>query len=114
MTPDDIVKLLERMGELLQPTARQVWDVYMRQAATEGVVWLVVGSILFLGGLALGIIGTYKNSRIQYHDGSDWLWLWLPSIFLILVSLIAIPSSIMEITNPAYYAIRKLLEILAN
>ena len=116
MNPDDIIKLLERLGSLLQPAAKQVWEIYLRQVILEAQVMLIGGIALVMGGAALGYLGSYKNARTKGIDKGDWLSLWFPAsliiALIIAIGLVAIPSAVLQLNNPLYYTIRKLMTLL--
>jgi len=116
---DEIIKLLERLSELLSPTAQRVWQMTRHQVLVDA--W---GSIAW-GILLLGIVGTgtylllyfYRKAEAEnddrYYDKEPYI---MGSVALGVISLFVVPGGcallwggIRVLLNPDFFVMMQLL-----
>ena len=102
MNPDEILSLLERIGELLTPAAMAAWEIAVRQATALAITH-AFGAVVGLIALGLSIWGVKK---LWDHEA-----VFFPIVGLLAGSIAFVACSIQAIlrfANPPWYAIELL------
>ena len=102
MNPDEILSLLEHIGELLTPAATAAWEIAVRQA-TGLAITHAFGAVVGLIVIGLSAWGLKKL-------GDDDLGV-LPLLGLIAgvaIFLVCATQAILRFVNPPWYAIQLL------
>ena len=112
MTPEKIQEVIDyllKTGELL---ATKGFEIAYRQVWVEGVIYSVIFGVL----LILGIIGIVHAWRVGWKpentEEEKYFFELLVSIFIFVIGIVALPSKIMMLLNPSWYAIKMLLNLL--
>ena len=101
MTPDLVIGVIEKIGEMLEPAALAAWQVYLNQVHVQAVqfVW---GAII-LGALSIvALIATFADQDP------------MPFFFFLLFMCVAILCAMGaygRFANPAFYAIKMILMV---
>ena len=133
----DIKQYIEEMANSLGVAAEHVYELLVRQQIISGVVQLVVGLLLLILLITAvrWTINIFTKAKYTEVEGSYYtrqepnnVWgrlkesnfvddghIWLISVFvwivLLIIVCILIPSAILQIVNPEYYAIREILDV---
>lgn len=125
---DALSPLAHKLGE----GAGHLYEVYVRQIATEAIVWLITLSVILL---ALTIFWIFAAPRVwrsakadlarmneergEYRSrDKDLTDVWQGGVFIVasivtvvvlFINLIAMPHLTTKLLNPEYYAIERLL-----
>ena len=114
MNPNEVVSIIERLGELLSPTAAKAWEIAMRQVHVQAmIVTALMG--LCVAGIAAGwrCLGTSTldgKSTKEVEDAHGFgAFMTLScggSLLLLGLNLYGI------LANPEYRALRILLDLM--
>lgn len=119
---NEVESTIERIVELLGPTARQAWEIALRQVVVQRVwsivglcIWLsvIVGCLWILRSLsrhadALVASGNYCSTDVD-NAGALSYGVFVPAGFAVLMFLTCLKDLIGYSINPSYYAIQMLL-----
>jgi hypothetical protein len=131
-----VEQIINRLIELMQQTAPQLWEIARQQVHTQvvlGWLWFSIGLVLLVGTIATVILvfRAYRKHNVPrkalYSDGREYLsdqhyWnedhkvpLFVFSTFIIVITVIMCLASINDIIartlSPDYYAIQVLLNL---
>ena len=110
MNPDNILEVLARIGALLEPTAREVWLLAVRQAMVLGTINTVVGAVLLGVALTCGVLAV----RSYHQDPDDGFWYF--GLFVLLVlgsfSIALLCQGLQDLCNPEWGAIIRLQSLV--
>lgn len=112
MNPDDIIRLLDELGERLGPAGQRVFELAVRQVYVEAITVLAALAILIAVGLVFGPrLARWSEGGGAYSDRpllAIFVWLGYGGLLVgavLLVMLVAVPG----IFNPEYAALSRLL-----
>ena len=102
MNPDEILSLLEHIGELLTPAATAAWEIAVRQATGLAITYAfgAVTGLVAMGFSAWGVKKLWDNEAVL-----------LPIFSFIAGSIVFVPCTIqamLRFVNPPWYAIQLL------
>lgn len=108
-TANLVFDFLNNMATKLTPMAKHVYEVYIRQTYTLGVVWLIVSAIVLLVSVLFTWLAVklWKDNEIE---GS--LWMWFFTLIAIGVVIGFFINGFLHLSNPEYYVIQKLIEAI--
>lgn len=104
-----VLGYIEDLGKTVSNGATYGFELLVKQQMLEGIVWTSI-SILFL--LASIIIAPKIIMKI--YKASDEFFASMTGFVVVIISLIAVvslPSHIMSIFNPEYYAIKEIMDM---
>ena len=111
MNPNDVVSVIERLGELLSPTAAKAWEIAMRQVST-GVVRNCAWVLLWASGLWMTLRWYAKEKADEY--GGDNVGPVIVGVILVLILALNVDYLISLAMNPDYYALKILLNLMVK
>lgn len=119
MSPDDLSKILDELGQRLGPAGGHVFELAVRQAIIDGVMSLV-GGVVYLAAFLVGVVLAVRiTRRPASSDRDDFVTREMaPVLFLLvggigaLVAAVCALGGLSTLLNPEYAAIRDLLEHL--
>lgn len=131
---------LNRLIDMIQSAAPEVWEVAVKQAIMYGIrdlIWVVIFlicivicsvGIRYLWVVRKKIIEQNEIDKKEYlktHDNLSWFiekkvdaeegWIYGLAVGIVLFVSVAIPlliGGVMRLANPGYYAIQMLLDLL--
>lgn len=115
---NDILKILEQLGQQLTPAGKYVFELAVRQQVIEGIVG---GSLLVLGfiiSVSLLIFGWKSANRAEKnHENTDFeIGIFLGGGFIFIITCIEFLGGVVnlatKIFNPEYAALRDLMATL--
>jgi hypothetical protein len=132
-----VEQIINRLIELMQQTAPQLWEIARQQVHTQvvlGWLWLGVGLVLLVGTIATDtlVFRAYRKHNVPrkalYSDGQEYLseghyWdennktpLLAFSAFITVIAVVMCFANINDIIartlSPDYYAIQVLLNLI--
>lgn len=124
MSPEDVVVLLSKIGEMLSPTAKQAWDIVYAQVLLLSRVYVVIGIVMILSGIAGGIplaIWLRRliafNEKVPSYEEELTVGQWFGVFGCGIVSIIGVGlfiEGLMRQYNPAWYTIKLLMQTLTG
>ena len=122
MNPEEVISLLERIGQMISPAAQQVWLITVRNIIVQGytcLVWAVVTLLAALVSLKVGFHGLglqRKCNRENWRDrdSADNFTFGGFAAFVISILVFAslITSAVSYLSVPEYYAMQRLMNLL--
>jgi hypothetical protein len=112
MNPDDVITLLSKLGELLEPQAKQVWDLAYRQTLITAWSLIAVGTLCLVIAVPLFILGikTKQDKKNYYNlNGDGHLMI---GGFLAGVMLTMYLCGVTMLANPAWHTIELLFNTI--
>lgn len=116
MTPEELGRLLDELGQRIGPAGEYVFQLAVRQAIAEGVIGLITGLVLIAGTIAISTKATrwvLRQEMGHYSDAFDRAFpiaiLSVPTAFLLAMGWLLAADSITALINPEYAAIRDIL-----
>ena len=121
---DKALGLLEQLAQKLGTTVERLWPILVAQMRAEGQVYLAVSLIL---GVALSAVAIYLNrlrakllaERVAKKDDlmepPEILALMIgaaAAVAAVLVLTLGVAKNALMITNPDYYALEKVLDLV--
>lgn len=121
MEPDEIIRLLDELGQRLTPAGEYAFSLAVRQQVIDGAVWLIGMGVTFIIGAIL-VIASVRNPNFKDDwSGPNITWLiltWMVGIaFLILTFIIfalGVGTNVSRLLNPEYMALRDLMQTLTG
>lgn len=110
MNSDDIIRILDELGERLGPAGQRVFELAVRQVFVNGITV----SILLIGYLVLGWFLWRKYHESQPTEDIGW---FIGTVLYAIVGLVLITGAIFYIPamlNPEYAALRELLTMVRS
>lgn len=115
---DKMFEALNALANKLGVTVEYLWGILIKQAGIE-----VVNDLIFYAIVAAIIIATWYLARIcikraQKSWVNNELWIGTAlcggvlSVFLLLISINSIGSTITKIRNPEYWALKQITSVL--
>lgn len=102
MNPDEILSLLEHIGELLTPAAAAAWEIAVRQATGLAIAH-AFGAVTGLVAMGLGVWGVKK-----LWDNEAVFFPILSFIAGSITFVVCAIQAILRFVNPPWYAIQLL------
>lgn len=130
MNPEEIGQILDEIGQRVGPYGEAAWEILVTQKFAEGLIGTIMSAIGIVASIALAVliaVATIKIFKQEASQAKDHSWksdpdpmiyamtAMLPMLIpmlLFAISFGSLPSSIMRMINPQYYALVKLLETL--
>lgn len=116
----ELLTRLDALAAKLGTTGAYLWSVLVRQAYLQGVVDLIEAIICFV----VCVVCVYffkkflpKTMETSFNDGFYFLSVMVAAItfcFSLLLGISLLSDSIMELNNPAYYALHEVLQTLGK
>ena len=116
MNPNEVVSIIERLGELLSPTAAKAWEIAMRQVHVQAVtvgalmVLCVVGIGIGLRCLGASVLGGKSTKEVEDEHCFGAFIVCVCGGVLILLGL----NLYGILANPEYRAIELLLNLMGQ
>jgi hypothetical protein len=118
MNSQEIMNLINQLGEKLSPITQQVWNICLKQIIVFGYIDLIFG-LLILGIMIwttnLLLIkdedGDYKYLS-DYNEEMTRLFSWIGEVVLLGWGLSLIIYGLMYILNPVYWVINNFANIV--
>ena len=116
MKPEDVILIIQRIAELVSPTAKEVWAIYYRQTMIAAIEELFWGVVLIVGS-GTGIKILAKRIRAVCAKNEPWsdpIGEWIAVIVLVIFIAIGcgiLTQGVQDFANPAYGTIWRLLRI---
>jgi len=112
MSPEEILKVIEGIGTMLEPSAQAAWDIAMRQVRVEAVLFL--WAAILSGVIALLCVASLLH--YYFAPKRDWndepIGQWFGLAFGLLASFFCAAAYYGRTANPAYYVISWLLKMV--
>ena len=114
MNPEDVVAVVEGIGELASPMAQEAWRLAVRQTYVTGATCLlgvIVGIACLVGATSLIMRGIRESAQGDFGD-DGFGWIIGGAACAVTGMVLAIPCGHMAIQalfNPEWYAITILL-----
>ena len=110
MNTSEIMELLSKLGELLEPTAKQAWDIAYRQSMINGYFMIGFGAFFIVVAVLL-LVWSFadKKSDDPDKDGSVQFGL---SIFTAGASILLLIFGALIFANPAWATIKLLCKLV--
>lgn len=113
----DIKHYIEELAQSLRVAAEHVYGLLVRQQVISGIVTVV--SILLAGVVLVAVFSKLlKRQKEVSEEGYDTtehefaiVFLGIVLAVVIVVSIIIVPSSVNQIFNPEYYAIKEIMDV---
>ena len=116
MNPNEVVSIIERLGELLSPTAAKAWEIAMRQVHVQTVLvgalmaLCVVGIAVGLRYLDASVLSGKSTKEVEDDQGLGTFMVCFCGGGLILLAL----HLYAILANPEYRAIKLLLDLMVK
>jgi len=108
---EELETLLWEIVELVKQTAPEVWRIAMTQAYAEAAAFITV-VVLGLGvGFGLIVLARHYVKQRGYWDDVVPVFSIVGALAALVAAAIALPSAIMHIISPEYYAIKILMRL---
>lgn len=114
MDTDEILKILDELGQRLTPAGKYVFELAIRQQVIDGVYSLVVGITFIVIGLALYRWGSRNNKDWEIPSPANLSMIAGPVILGIAVIFLLTSEFATKIFNPEYAALRDLIKTLTG
>jgi type IV secretory pathway VirB2 component (pilin) len=105
---DEVLALIRELATMLEPGATAVWEIVLRQQMVMGILGTIGGALALAVVIAIFVQGWRAMRRNE--DASFPLY-----VIAFCLGVFAVPwfvTSVMRLTNPAYYAIMALKGML--
>lgn len=118
MTPEELGRLLDELGQRIGPAGEHVFQLAVRQAVIDGVIGIIFGLTLVIGTGVIFVKAVKwilsRESTSSYNDdaldkGFPIGIMSLPAGLLIATGFVSLSSGISSLLNPEYAAIRDIL-----
>lgn len=111
MSPEDLAKLLDQLGQRLTPPAERAFALAVQYEVTTSLIWIVV-SAAFIVAASLVVLRTVHWARRTDVDDP-----WFPASLLILgagfvgiIAFLQLTFCFITLVNPEYTALKHLLQ----
>lgn len=119
MNPDDVAKILDELGKRLGPAGSHVFELAVRQQVIQGIITLATQGIVIALGLVAVAVGIWLHKK-EIKAGTNWPTDPTIGFFVSFVGglvvglalfmlLITLPTTITQLINPEYAAIKEIL-----
>jgi len=122
MNSEEVISLLERIGQMISPAAQQVWIITVRNIIVQGYTCLVWAVVTLLAALVSLKVGFYGLGLQRKCDREDWRTIQSAESFIAvgfflfvlftLLFAILITSAVSYLSVPEYYAMQRLMNLL--
>lgn len=114
MNPEEILSLLESLGEMLSPTAQKVWVITLRNAVLQGYINLAWAIVAFLGALfSIGVGCLGLRGSDDWDADSVYTTLGFCAAGMCIVAFIPlITAAVSYLSVPEYRAMQNLMNML--
>lgn len=115
MNPEQVLSLLEQIGEMLSPGAQEIWRITLQAVIRLGYIdlgWAIASFVGGLGFFKMAFYGIALNRESGYKGEGYKIAGFLCAGLLLFVFVICITEAICYLSMPEYYAMQKLLEML--
>lgn len=127
MNPEDVGRILDEIGERIGPAGEYAWAITVRQVYVEAVVWGILALAVAIGMIvALAAIWRMHATAVRrwenpeerhgfssYRPDADgYAFASAAPVIVLVLSAIALASSVTKLLNPEYHAMIRLLERL--
>lgn len=103
MTREEIVLLLDELGERLDGPARYAFDLALRQVYVQAVMWVVVLAVIAVFA-AVFLWWIYRKAQRDDDPYSEWI---IPLVMGSVLAVVILPVA-------AVYALSKVAQALLN
>jgi hypothetical protein len=118
MDADEIGRVLDEIGERIGPAGEYAWTLSVRQVWVEGFVFLLASVLLSMASVALIAAARNHNAKVRerrsangYYNGSETDGVeWLGVVFIEVFALALLVVASLNLLNPEYHAMMRLLE----
>jgi hypothetical protein len=111
MDNEQIIQLLDKLGERLTPTASHVYEIAVRQAIIGGICYIALAGVL-LALLVFTIKAARRTTGNHYDDDIIKFLAGIGIIFFSIAALFSLGTGITHLLNPEYAALSDLLILL--
>lgn len=117
MNPEQVLLLLEQIGEMLSPGAQEIWRITTQAVIRLGYInlgWAIASLLGGLGFLKMALHGAALNKECKYED-EGWGCMvagFIGAAAFAIVFACCITTAALYLSMPEYYAMQKLLVML--
>jgi hypothetical protein len=111
VSPDDIIKLLDELGQRLEGPTKHLFELAYRQTLIEGVIF----SVLVLIAFAINVVGSIAWIKHGTNENDPPMWAQAFGYGM----LLAIPAMLIfglpaltNLLNPEWVAVGKLIDMI--
>jgi len=110
-----IIQIIDHLKDIITPIGVEVYKIYYTQVLYNGIISVLI-NLFFITGMPYITYKCWEFTKFytNEHDGDD-TWEMISAIATIitivggLISIFALPDSVMHVINPDYYVIQELL-----
>lgn len=122
MDSEQLIKLLDELGNRLTPAAQHAFELAVRQQVIEGIAYIVIGIAILLAAIintiiALRLHRKYAKESIYTSDDSWFVFTMIAGAFWVFFFVGVVTAGIdiaTKIFNPEYAALKDLMETLTG
>jgi len=122
MNSNEIISLINQLGEKLSAPAQEVWGIYLKQTIVFGYIDLICGLVMFgfmVWAVRLLLMKDKDGNKKylcskNYNDDLDMARgvCWASEVILLVWSLLLVIYGIMYLTNPVYWVLDNFANII--
>ena len=113
MNPEEILEVIQGIGEMLEPSAQAAWDIAMRQVQVEAVQFLFFALLCIAVAVAIAVSMAHELRREHKWPSEIDVFFQVVGLAVSLpVACLLLSAFYGRMVNPAYYVISWLLRIV--
>jgi hypothetical protein len=109
MSPEEVLQVIQGIGEMLEPSAQAAWDIAMRQVGVEAVQFL--WAAILSGAIVVVSLANIVYQCVREY-AEDALPGWIGLVTFTPVAFLCASAYYGRMVNPAYYVISLLTQLV--